>query len=167
MKISDSPRRVAPPVTDTAGIIRGMTERRRAKPRRSTYKGERELIGTKVSPEFQAKVDRAAAAAGVSRSDWILDAVVLGLARRDELVELLGQIWLHRGDQMIPTRVSPQLKKQVDKARNLAGTDRGKWILAALLLRLEHPVEMAALPRVGPQPAQLSFDTPEVLGESA
>jgi len=99
-------------VAVTAGMIRVMSERRRArKPRPSRHKGERYLVGARISPELQDKVD---------------------------------------------------------EATELAGTTRNDWIMAAILLALEHPTEMAAmLPRVAQQPAPLPFDTPEVLGERA
>jgi hypothetical protein len=177
IKISESSRRVAPAVAATAGMIRAMTERSRVtQRRRSTYKGERALIGTRVKPEFQDRVDDAASAAGVSRTDWITDSVQLGLARRDELAEMLWQIGPHRGEQLITSRVSHELKDEVDRAirrvrttrsKRHVGPTRDQWILAALLLRLERPVDTTVVSKVTQRPTQLSFDTSEVLEQSA
>jgi hypothetical protein len=75
----------------------------------------------------------------------------------------------HKGERyLVGARVGPDLLDRVDEATELAGTSRNDWIMAAILLGLEQPAEMAATLRQGkPQRAILTRDNPEVLEESA
>lgn len=91
-KNSGAIRRVALPVTVTAGMIRVVTERRRG-----SYKGPRELVGTRVHVGKKDEIDRAVADAGAAnRNDWIAAAIELALNNPQQLRSELRRLRAER-----------------------------------------------------------------------
>lgn len=86
----DSPRRVAPAVTVTAGMIRPVSERRRGIGGRPG-KGDRELVGARVHPAKKKAIDDAAKDVDATRNDWLVLAIEVALKHPDLVVELMQQ----------------------------------------------------------------------------
>ena len=74
-------------------MIRAVTERRRGKNGAAKrYKGERDLVGTRIPPAKKDEIDDAAAAEGACRSDWLIAAIEFGLAHPAQVAAILRQL---------------------------------------------------------------------------
>ncbi|MEV1296154.1 hypothetical protein [Pseudonocardia sp. NPDC049635] len=92
-----------------------MSERRRGRNgAKKRYKGPRELVGTRVPPQFTDRVDEARGDLGLTRNDYLFAALVVAIENPDAIRAAAATL-----EDMLPQRRTSPASEQLA----MAGSD--------------------------------------------